>query len=299
MDNQSPQLDYIQIQGLDPQPREKKIGAFFTSWDNDKVLPAFRKALSEISPAKKDATNPHFKSKYADFASCMDAVKPALDANGLALSQPPTLAADLKSALVNRVIFHDSGQYIRWELNMPFEFAVKPHEVGKSITYARRYALAGVGIITDEDDDGNNGSGLDNRSAPTRQQPPPPPPAKQTRQAAPKPEPQPTTQQQTQPSQPKAQASAEGTSLSDMFIKISEAHPGATEPAVRKFLASCRIDKESEDLQVRFLKLYITNRDYAKFGQRWKDTGKTFEECVKEAEANGIEKLEWCQIKAA
>ena len=298
MDNQNT-TGYIEIKGFDPEPREKKIGAFFTSWDNDKILPAFGKALGEIEVAAKDAKNPYYNSQYADLASCKRAIDPALKENGLSLAQPSSMGDDGKTIIVYNTIIHASGQYIRWDFSLPLGTKLDPQEVGKAVTYARRYALSGLGIVTDIDDDGNNASGKDVKAAPTRQQPPPPP-AKQAKPAAS------TQAQKAEPPQPQPpqerfsqKTSAEDTSLSDMFIKISEAHPGATEPAVRKFLASCRIDKEPEDLQVRFLKLYITNRDYAKFGQRWKDTGKTFEECIKEAETNGIEKLEWCQIKAA
>ena len=49
------------------------------------MFAALSKAQSEIDPAKKRALNPHFKSRYADLSSCLDAVLPALNKHGLSL----------------------------------------------------------------------------------------------------------------------------------------------------------------------------------------------------------------------
>ena len=52
------------------------------------IYDALSSAQSEMGKALKDATNPHFKSKYADLASVMDACMPSLTKNGIALTQP-------------------------------------------------------------------------------------------------------------------------------------------------------------------------------------------------------------------
>ena len=44
---------------------------------------AMASAFAEIEAATKDKTNPHFKSKYADLGSVIDAIKPPLIKYGL------------------------------------------------------------------------------------------------------------------------------------------------------------------------------------------------------------------------
>ena len=51
------------------------------------IAAAFVKAQRAFGPALKTSTNPHFKSKYADLANCVEAVVDALNANGIALMQ--------------------------------------------------------------------------------------------------------------------------------------------------------------------------------------------------------------------
>ena len=51
------------------------------------LIDALVKAQSQMSHAAFDQTNPHFKSKFASLKSVIDAVKPALNANGIAYVQ--------------------------------------------------------------------------------------------------------------------------------------------------------------------------------------------------------------------
>ena len=71
---------------------------------------AFVKAQKEFSPALKCATNPHFKSKYADLASCVEAVLDALNNNGLALQQFSHERAG--GVAVETKLIHESGEVI-------------------------------------------------------------------------------------------------------------------------------------------------------------------------------------------
>jgi len=48
---------------------------------------ALVKAQKAFGPALKTSTNPHFKSRYADLAACVEAVIDALNDNGIALIQ--------------------------------------------------------------------------------------------------------------------------------------------------------------------------------------------------------------------
>ena len=113
---------------------------------------ALAKAQGAIEGAAKDRTNPHFGAKYATLASCWDACRAPLAANGLAVVQ--RLAADKGMVSVETILAHSSGEWIRSTLTVP---ATKPDAqgIGSAVTYARRYSLSAmVGIAPDDDDDG-------------------------------------------------------------------------------------------------------------------------------------------------
>jgi hypothetical protein len=123
-----------------------------------KFAPAFLEAQRAITFASKDATNPHFKNKYADLPSVVDAVKPALNGAGIAFIQSATPSDDSKLHLTTRLI-HTSGEWIEDTLVMPLP-KQDPQGYGSAMTYARRYALAAITGLYQDDDDGNAGSGV-------------------------------------------------------------------------------------------------------------------------------------------
>jgi hypothetical protein len=109
-----------------------------------------------FGPALKTATNPHFRSKYADLSACVEAVIEALNANGIALIQRTLDCAD--GVVVTTVFLHESGELIdSGKLHVP---AAKndPQGYGSALTYARRYSLMAACGIAPEDDDGNAAS---------------------------------------------------------------------------------------------------------------------------------------------
>lgn len=115
---------------------------------------ALVKAQKEFEPARKDATNPHFRSKYANLSACVDAVKDALNNNGIALLQPTHECAD--GVIVETVFLHESGeQFSAGRLHFP---ASKQDAQGymSALTYARRGSLLSACGIAPEDDDGND-----------------------------------------------------------------------------------------------------------------------------------------------
>lgn len=117
---------------------------------------AFVAAQKEFAPALKTATNPHFKSKYADLSACVEAVVDALNNHGLAVMQRPML--DTTGVTVQTVFLHESGEEIDGgTLHLP---AAKndPQGYGSAATYCRRYGLMAACGIAPEDDDGNAAS---------------------------------------------------------------------------------------------------------------------------------------------
>lgn len=119
---------------------------------------ALVKAQAAMKPAIKDATNPHFKSKYADLAAIWEACRDALTSNGLSVVQMPTDSAEANRVALVTMLLHTSGQYLSTTVSTKLTQETA-QGVGSALTYLRRYALAAmVGIVADEDDDGNAAS---------------------------------------------------------------------------------------------------------------------------------------------
>jgi hypothetical protein len=120
------------------------------------IATALVKAQKAFGPALKSSTNPHFKSKYADLAACVEAVIEGLNGAGIALVQRTSL--DDSGVTVETVFVHESGEMLECgKLHVP---AAKhdPQGYGSALTYARRYSLMAACGIAPEDDDGNAGS---------------------------------------------------------------------------------------------------------------------------------------------
>lgn len=117
---------------------------------------ALVKAQSAVNHAAKDSKNPHFKAAYSSLASVIDAVRPALSANGLAFVQKLHTAEH--GVVVETVILHESGQEL--SCGQLFVPATKQDAqgFGSAITYGKRYTLQAALGIASEDDDGNAAS---------------------------------------------------------------------------------------------------------------------------------------------
>jgi uncharacterized protein (DUF3820 family) len=120
-----------------------------------KALHAFQK---DAPPVHLDATNPHFRNRYASLAGVVGAVRPVLNKHGLVYTQLPTLL-DGVPALRTSVIHAESGDEISDVMPLTVSKA-DAQGYGSALTYARRYALLSVlGLVADEDDDANGASG--------------------------------------------------------------------------------------------------------------------------------------------
>lgn len=111
---------------------------------------ALSKAQADITGALKDSSNPFFKSKYADLASCWDACRKQLAANNLAVIQT-TEVTEAGTVLVT-TLAHSSGEWMRGTLPVVTKDN-GPQAQGSGITYARRYALAAIVGLAQIDDD--------------------------------------------------------------------------------------------------------------------------------------------------
>jgi hypothetical protein len=119
----------------------------------DKISAALVKAQKAFGPALKSSTNPHFKSRYADLAACVEAVIDGLNSNDIALIQNTHECQD--GVIVETMFIHSSGQMLSaGKLHVPAS-KHDPQGYGSALTYARRYSLMAACGIAPEDDDGN------------------------------------------------------------------------------------------------------------------------------------------------
>ena len=139
------------------------------------IAAALVQAQRKFGPLLRDRTNPHFKSRYADLATCLDVVQGPLNECGIALVQMTHECSD--GVIVETVLIHESGEELTvGKLHVPAS-KQDAQGYGSALTYARRYSLMAAMGIAPEDDDGNAATA----APPARQQPQP------TRAAAPAP----------------------------------------------------------------------------------------------------------------
>jgi len=120
------------------------------------IATALVKAQSEMSNPAKGATNPFFKSKYADLNAVREAVIPVLNANGISVLQP-IKNVDGKN-YVNTILLHESGESIESFTEIIYSKINDAQAQGSGITYARRYGLQSFVCVGADDDDGNKAS---------------------------------------------------------------------------------------------------------------------------------------------
>lgn len=137
----------------------------YQSTEIGELAGALAKAQALFTFAKKDSSAPLFEKeggnkavrsgkerKYADLASVIDAIRAPLSENGLAFVQ--AVMPDDKSMRIRTTLMHNSGQWIAGEISLPPDRMGGVQGMGSALTYARRYALAAMVGIAQDDDDG-------------------------------------------------------------------------------------------------------------------------------------------------
>jgi hypothetical protein len=115
---------------------------------------ALLKSQQEFGPILKSATNPAFKSKYAELLGVVETVTETLNSNGLVVLQP-TVVLDGENVVKTLVIHAESGECLEGTYKVVTKDPTDPQKVGAGLTYARRYALMSFFGLAAEDDDGN------------------------------------------------------------------------------------------------------------------------------------------------
>lgn len=122
-----------------------------------KLSKALLGVQKKLEPVLKDASNPYFKSKYADINSMLDAVLAPLNEAGILVLQPLT-HHDGKNFVETMLIHAESGEFSSGETEIICAKPNDPQALGSAITYTRRYGVQSFLGLRAEDDDGNAGS---------------------------------------------------------------------------------------------------------------------------------------------
>lgn len=116
------------------------------------IATALLKAQTEMSNPKKGATNPFFKSKYADLNAVREAVIPILNANGIVVVQP--IVNIENKNFVQTILLHESGEKMESLTEIIYNKVNDAQAQGSGISYARRYSLQSFVCVGADDDDG-------------------------------------------------------------------------------------------------------------------------------------------------
>lgn len=106
----------------------------------------------ETDGVKRDAANPHFKSRYTSLEAVVDYARPALQRNGLVFTQAPGRVVDGALELTTRITHAASGEWQQSTMHIPLA-KKDPQGAGSALTYAQRYSLmATLGLPPTDDD---------------------------------------------------------------------------------------------------------------------------------------------------
>jgi hypothetical protein len=121
------------------------------------LLPALAAAIEEMADPVKNASNPHFKNKYADLAQVIECAESALAKHKLIVTETLELLDGGGQALRTRVWHTPSGEWLDSVVRLLVE-KMQMQPLGSAITYARRYARKSLFGMVDVDDDGQKAS---------------------------------------------------------------------------------------------------------------------------------------------
>lgn len=109
-------------------------------------------AAAEMDNPKKRATNPHFKSKFANLGDTMDVIEPAMEAQGLA-----HCTFFFGTIITYSVFDPETGEKLESSIDLESILSGLDgnvwQQIGQAFTYLRRYlAQAFWGLVPEDDD---------------------------------------------------------------------------------------------------------------------------------------------------
>jgi hypothetical protein len=138
------------------------------------LIAALLAARPTFAPVVKESTAQVGAGRtytYANLTAVLEAVQPALIANGLLLWQ----AVDAESSCLITRLSHVSGQWV--EATYPLAMDQAPQQLGSAVTYGRRYSLLALLSLGVEDDDAAAAEAAKPAAKPAAKKKPAPAPA--------------------------------------------------------------------------------------------------------------------------
>ncbi len=198
-------------EAMTPENTMKALGAWTSAlpWTptptpTGKIALALAKAQGAMGGAKKGAVNTFYKNKYADLGAVCEACRHELAENEISVVQVFHDPGNTTDLLMETILLHSSGERLHSMIRMGIKAG--PQEMGKGMTYLRRYGLAAAVVIPQEDDDGQSAQEAQDKK-----------PAPKKRKAKPKPE-------------PEKEPSAKDMLIADLKIMLKEQQPDLLEP---------------------------------------------------------------------
>lgn len=134
------------------------------------LFAALAAAQAAVKNADKNAQNPHYRSRYADLAEVLNTVRVDYAKNGIGILQAPSF--DGAMVHVETVLTHASGGWVSATAScVPARSDAQG--IGAATTYLRRYGLAAMTAVAQEDDDGESAAHAE-KPAPVAAKPAPP-----------------------------------------------------------------------------------------------------------------------------
>lgn len=140
------------IDKIEAKPKIYEIP--YRSEEIHELASALAKAQAEFEVAGLNKNNPFFKSRYADLMAVVNAARPALCKNGLAVTQN-IISHVNGETILHTILMHSSGQWLESRMRvLPPKNDVQ--SMSSYITYLKRVSYSSlIGVVTgDEDDDG-------------------------------------------------------------------------------------------------------------------------------------------------
>jgi hypothetical protein len=120
------------------------------------LLRAISNVQQAIPPLPKEGVNPFHSSTYVTLDTVLAYLKPELEKNGLVVTQTQT-SEDNKIGLTTTVWHIETGAFLTDTIYVEVgEKGQYIQEVGKELTYLRRYGLSSLFMLATEDDNDGN-----------------------------------------------------------------------------------------------------------------------------------------------
>lgn len=120
------------------------------------LLKSLLAAQAEITNPVKNASNPHFRNRYADLSSVLESVQEPLNKQGLVLTQ--TLRQEATGVALVTTLWHaESGESMESCIALN-PTKTDPQGYAAACTYYRRLSIKAMCGLAEVDDDGNEAS---------------------------------------------------------------------------------------------------------------------------------------------